>query len=81
MVGDRLQNPADLWLVVRDLGDLRNSAGELDPATIDARVYQLMQERPHWAKPPLDLHQGARRSVTVSAGPSFARALKGAARG
>ena len=47
LVGDRLQNPSDLWLMTQ-LAELRDEEGALDQERIGERVDQVLEQRPHW---------------------------------
>jgi hypothetical protein len=73
----RLADPADAWLVIGSLDELRGDDGVLDEAKVEEGLARIVQDRPHWrldrpATP--NLHQGARQEVAEP--PSFGAALK-----
>lgn len=76
----RLANPADAWLAIGSLDELRGADGVLDQARVEAGLGRIVQERPHWAAATRmpDLHQGARAPEREA--PSFGQALKGGRR-
>ena len=79
VAGDRLQNPADLWLTTQ-LADLRDEDGELDADKISQRVDGVLADRPHWRKttgPPPNFSSGVRQPIQKpkSIGEAFKNAL------
>lgn len=54
-----MATPADLWLLVRDLDELRRD-GQLDHAAVDERVKAILADRPSWRKPAIDYGGGSR---------------------
>lgn len=49
-VADRLDRPADVWLVWDDAERFHDDDGNLDTDAVDAAVAELLRERPSWAK-------------------------------
>lgn len=75
----RLADPADAWLAIGSLDELRGHDGVLDEALVGAGLDRIVQERPHWAKQSHpNLHQGVRQSERQA--PSFGQALKSGGR-
>jgi hypothetical protein len=76
----RLADPADAWLAIGSLDELRGDDGVLDEAKVGAGLDRIVQERPHWGAPRdhPNLHQGVRQSERAA--PSFGQALKGGGR-
>jgi len=78
-----LADPSDL-LSTTNLDDLRGEDGAVDWEAVDQAVHDLLQRKPHYARPapPMpptaDLHAGPRPLAPQP--PSFGRALKGARR-
>lgn len=77
-----LADPSDL-LSTTSLDDLRDDAGAIDWEAVNQAVVDLLERKPHYAKPrpdlsTPDLHAGPRQ--TVPQPPSFGRALKSARR-
>jgi hypothetical protein len=72
----RLADPADAWLAIGALDELRGDDGVLDEAKVEAGLDRIVQERPHWGAPRdhPNLHQGARQPERQA--PSFGQALK-----
>lgn len=72
----RLADPADAWLAIGSLDELRGDNGVLDEAKVEAGLGRIVRERPHWAAPRdhPNLHQGVRQSERAA--PSFGAALK-----
>lgn len=84
LAGEWMGNAADLWLVVSDLGELRNQDGELDTERVKAAVDAALADRPHWRREAeyVDLHGGARDSVPAPQPlPHFGEQLKRAVGG
>ncbi len=77
IVGDRLQNPSDLWLTT-DLSSLRDEEGAIDADKLSEHVEQLTADKPHWRKStPADFSSGARQPIKrpASIGEAFKRSL------
>lgn len=73
-VGDRLADPADLWLG-HSLEDFRGEDGEVDAERVTAAVDALLESKPHWGQRAVpDLHVGVRPLVPGK--PSFGEHLK-----
>jgi hypothetical protein len=71
----RLADPADAWLAIGSLDELRGEDGVLDEAKVGAGLDRIVQERPHWAKQSHpNLHQGVRPPERRA--PSFGEQLK-----
>ena len=79
-VGDRLQNPSDLWLTGVQLDELRGEDGSLEPEKVKAARDKVIEEHPHWQKPAPDFGQGARQPANERRF-SFGEALKKEAAG
>lgn len=77
-------DPADLWAVT-SLEQMQDEEGLIDPDKAGAELQRVLDEKPHWKKPPpaarLDVHQGARGSVDEPSPPSFGATIKKALRG
>jgi hypothetical protein len=54
-----MATPADLWLLVADLGELLVD-GELDAGRVGERVGGILRERPSWRTARPDYGSGAR---------------------
>jgi hypothetical protein len=52
--------PADVWLLITDLAELRTDAGVLDADRARQRISAILAERPSWRKPQPDYGSGAR---------------------
>lgn len=50
-LADRLNRPADLWLVT-ELDTVLTEAGDIDDDKLEAAVAAAVEERPHWATRP-----------------------------
>jgi hypothetical protein len=57
--GAGMSTPADLWLLVRDLDELRVD-GALNPHRATERIANILSERPSWRKPGIDFGSGSR---------------------
>ena len=80
IAAEHLAAPGDLFLTV-EMNDLRDDAGEVDPAKVTAAIDQAVQERPHWRRAArVDFDAGV-RSAPQPQRPSFGQTLKDALRG
>jgi hypothetical protein len=78
LAGDRLQNPADLWLTSA-IADFRDEDGQLDAEKVSERVDAVLAERPHWRTPAADFGSGVRKPIQrpASLGEAFKQSIRG----
>lgn len=74
LAAERLVEPSDLWLAT-SIEAMRAEDGTIDMDRARAELARVEQEKPHWRKPSMNLHQGAREPAPP-AGPSFGDAVK-----
>ena len=79
MIGDRMQNTADIWLTT-DLSAVRDDEGGVDADKVSAVVEQLLVDKPHWrAQGRPDFSSGVRKPIPQpkTIGQAFKQALGG----
>lgn len=74
MAAGRIGSPADLWLAGVELADVLDDAGDVDPKRVDARLEQVLVDRPHW-RPGVPSFDGGPRGHVRAPGPTFADLL------
>jgi hypothetical protein len=73
LASQRLRDGSDLWTAGVELGDLLED-GAVSDERIAAACSRLLEEKPHFARPPVDFGAGVRRPLEQP--PSFGQALK-----
>ena len=80
MAAEHLAAPGDLFLTV-EMTDLRDDAGEVDPAKVTAAIDRAVEQRPHWRRTGrVDFDAGVRSAPQLPK-PGFGQTLKDALRG
>jgi len=80
LVGERLEHASDFWLDGPDIGELVGDDGQPNVEAINARVDGLLEQRPHWKKPPApfpDLGQGFRSAAAATPSSDWLQVMTG----